>query len=274
MRNLFILISIVFFGLLGCETESLNVLENQNIDCENSNYYSLGLTGNDMVIIGELHNIYALKIHSQLNLKPNTNFAYVKNALVELHKSELENLEIQNQDLIDFPLLQTNFVVMEFLDIFEIIYDLGGIKEWNNCIFSSEGWIEFDRILNAIDHADDVQNMNNLIDSLVTHFFTLDLAEYELEILITSAEVARNSFELWAPYELGGMNLYDDIYFGGQRSWWKRAIRGDVEGVAVYCAALAATGAISAAAIPGANSVIAVGAGVSAVGGSIFGALR
>ena len=90
-----------------------------------------------------------------------------------------------------------------------------------------------------------------------------------------SSEVARNSFELWAPKRIGGVGLFDEINNpkdGFLRKWcWKCAAAGDVAGLATYFTTIGIGGLITSSIIPGTNAAMAVGAGAAAVGGSVWG---
>ena len=266
----FILAALVAL-FIGCVSDSVDETLVNNIDnCEVSSLPELGLSYDDMISIGLLHNKYALRIQSKLTLNSDTEIQEIVDALTVLYNDELDRLNIT-----DFP-LSYQYVIEKSMDVNQELrsmeYDL---RAWNICMLSSEGFSEFDKIFNALNDATDVQDINNIMDVLVSHYTTTNLTQYEKEILITSAEVARNSFELWAPESLGGLNLYDNIHSGIQlRAWsWRNAARGDVAGLATYFNGLAVTGIINAAWIPGANGAIAAGAAAAAVGGSIWGGI-
>ena len=267
-RSIFFFIITLFFG---CISDSEEVLITNDVnDCEISSLPSLDLSIEDMVSIGVLHNEYALTLQSELTLSTNTEFQEIVDALTVLYNSELDRLEID-----DFP-QSYEYVIEKSMDVNNELYNIGyDLRAWNICMLSTEGFAEFDKIFDALNEAEDVQAINDRIDELVSHFTSIDLTRYEKEILITSAEVARNSFELWAPENIGGLNLYNAIHQDeAQQRWsWRNAARGDVAGLATYFNGLAVSGAINAAWIPGANGAIAAGAAAAAVGGSVWGGL-
>lgn len=265
-------LSFIVFVILfvGCISESIDEAHlKYRGNCEVNELPSLGLSPNDMVAIGILHNEYALRVQSEIRLNSKTEFAEIVNGLTDLYNSELDRLQIT-----DFP-QSYEYVIERSMDVNRQLTNLGyDLREWNNCMLSTAGFNEFDKIFETLDNAIDVQDINGKIDVLVVQFSSSNLTQYEKEILITSAEVARNSFELWAPQSIGGLNFYNDIHKGVQLRWsWRNAARGDVAGLATYFNGLAVSGAINAAWIPGANGAIAAGAAAAAVGGSIWGGI-
>jgi hypothetical protein len=275
MRNLIIFGLILF--LVSCSTNyqddetpmRLNYLDsNLEQSCNVDSLNSLGLSLEEMKLIGDLHNQYALDIYEAIQLSNYTEYNILEQSLITKYYSELEKFDIgisQNSH---------EYVVVKSMEMNHQLRDLSyDFEAWNECALTNLGFTIYDKIQFVIDDTYHVRDIDHKIDLLIEEILSTSLNAYEKELLITSAEVARNSFKLWAPIELDGLGLFNKINggVGSNSRWcWRCAVAGDVGGLALYFNGIAVTGAIHLAWMPVAGGAIATGAAIAAVGGSLM----
>ncbi len=253
-----------------------------------------GLTSEEMINIGKLHNEFALKLEKRMDLSCTKCSQILKRNLIDILEEKLRKAglagSLDSETIIEKALIDATALR-------EIDFSL---KEWKPSLLSDSGFKSYGRILDEVDLAESVLDVNNRIDDLKVLFEKSSHSEFEKEVLISSAEVARYSFELWAPEDIGGLGLWgringelsqENVNYGdgiilskrnddedsndsekSKKRWcWKCAVAGDVAGLASYFTSLGVVGSITAAAIPGTNGILALSAAATSVGGSVIG---
>ena len=286
---LFFALGLVLFS---CNKESLEVenlstqnlstnINDETIDIKQaamspsfySEYYhdGLGLELSDMELIGRLHNEYALVLENEMDLSCENCGSEFNDVLTSFLKSEFEDLNARNGNYMAEVIVDES--LSDAVELKHIDFDF---TKWNDNYMSASFNLEYQKIVDLIYTANSIDEMNTELDDFINIVSTSSFSTFEKEALITGAEVARNSFKLWAPVSMKGLGYLSAVNgiegpVGDPNSrWcWRCAAGGDLAGVTTFFLTLGVAASVTAAAVPGANVVLAVGVAGAAIGGSV-----
>jgi hypothetical protein len=208
------------------------------------------LSQQEVADIGTLHNDFLDEFLSEVN--PLANY---EDEVVRIFGDFIEQEEIPNGSNILEWLTETMTAEYEY-DISE--YE-GKFAEYNTVRSY------YNSILSAVDEYADYSELTTALSQIKSNAI-LNLECFDLDFILSCASVASKSAYYWTPVADGGLGNEPPGGCTGM-AWWKRAIAGDVGGLAGAFMEIGIVGMISAAAIPGSNAVLvgtlAVAAGFS-----------
>ncbi len=234
-------------------------------------YNGLGLELGDMELTGRLHNEYALELTNLMDLSCTNCLNEFNHVLTTLLKLEFETLNVESGEEIAEVIIDES--LLDALELKNIDYDF---TTWENNHMSTKFNEEYQKIIDLVYSVASISELGIELDYFITQVSQSSFSIFEKEMLITSSEIARNSFKLWAPTSMKGLGFLDLINnkensssSSNSRWCWRCAAAGDVAGLATYFMTIGIAGSITAAAIPGTNVALAAGAAGAAAGGSV-----
>lgn len=150
-------------------------------------------------------------------------------------------------------------------------FEISGSGTW----FADSATVKeyYQDILDAIDNSITFTGLSSALSTIKSNASS-ELTCMDLDFILSAAEVCENSAYYWMPTINGGLGnalLTGNGLQPRTTPWWKRAIIGDVEGLAGAFLTIGIGGMISAAVVPGTNVALAVTLGAAAAFGSAMG---
>lgn len=213
----------------------------------------------------ELNNQYVIALYGEVD------FSNLHNVKAQI----LNNFGNMPIDASAFQMSEQKFkdiVLIANLQLANYKYDL---RQWSNNPISQS--ISYSYIIKILDEIDRVTSLRafNVNLSFIEQKAKANLTCNDLDIVLGTIEVAKNSAKLWAPTSIGGDGLFD-YSFGSnapmQTMSWQRAIIGNASASALHFLTLGVGPAVSKA-TPGANAAILAGWALAAAVGFACGAL-
>lgn len=243
----------------------------QNLDLIPSSS-SIRITSKGFDYLGQVHNELVLESYA------NVDFAHSKDCATEIEiqflKTKIvDDLKQDREELI-------NNTKLRFEKLKSIDFDFRNSKDYP---FSYSSYFYLKAImenLDGVNNVDEFYNATKILKNKVLSDKRLNV--YEKEMIIGTLSIADNSFYLWSPKIMGGLDLYsitkrDEITLRGKttsRRWsWRNVAKADVASSAVYFQSLGVGAAIGII-TPGSNVAIlggwALSSGLSSALGGVL----
>lgn len=261
-----IILTLTSLNFIACSKSVTEEVETKRIDFSELN-------------IGQLHNKYVEESYDVISSKIHANS----------NKDELRNEVIEYYSRIEFDPTKIGYTHAEFIDKCITFTDNQSkfdydIDKMNYTHIPNDAIPYIKKILEVIQSTMSVSNSMKELKKLdIESENILDDASYN--VVKGTLNIAKSSIYLWTPTSKGGydlmtrkfgikftenLTLNDEMY---ETTWWQRAITGDVVASSQYFLGIGIGGAISAAFIPGTNTVLLGGWAISAGIGSSFAAI-
>ena len=233
----------------------------ENIIRENS----ISLDLKEIESVGILHNEYVSKVYSSVDFTKCSN----------CEERILQEFSSLNFDITGLPTSKEELISAAFTLYNSQRNHNFNLKSWNPEMLGEQGFELYENIGKTIEEANSVEELISTIEGIQVSLKG-KVNQQEYEILMVSMEVAKNSYMLWAPRSIGGLDYYSipRKHRLSSRRWsWKNAVASDVGAAAGYFFSLAGVLAVTSAAPP-ANAAIAVGIAISSGVASALGGIN